>query len=465
VRLTGLYNRSDFDGLGIVPFTVATGEPTLGYSTTNFLPVGDTRTQKLGYGEISYDFGFAALTSLTSYSDASGRADYDVSANAFFKNNNLLAPGASTFHTKKFTEEVRLASPASGRFQWLIGGFYTNEDSVYTESIRALLASNQTPSPTYDPAVSSLTPSKFRESAVFANATFEITDKWDVSGGVRYSANEQEFTAFRSGKLQGANVFTPPTSDNSTTFSVNTRYHFSPDVMVYARVATGYRPGGSNTIIMAGVPLTYAPDDVINYEVGLKSQFLDKRGLINISAFYIDWNNIQISDRIPVNGVLFSFVGNAGKARSQGVEFETRFNLTRDLRIGAVGTYTDATIRNNAPVVGAVAGDRLPYAPKFAGSASLDWSHQSADGLKPEAHLVWRYVGDRRTNFPLAAAGSTVLGDYDTVDISAGVSRDNWRVNLFIKNVGNTRALLSAFNLGAAILPPRTAGLSLEFGF
>src|SRR5690606_7930692 len=107
---------------------------------------------------------------------------------------------------------------------------------------------------------------------------------------------------------------------------------------------TGYRPGGANTIL--GVPPTFKPDETTSYELGLKSELLDRRLLLNLAAFYIDWTDIHLTDRLPNQ---LPFIGNGGKATSQGLELSTAYQLNRDFRLSAVLAYTDAQLETDAP--------------------------------------------------------------------------------------------------------------------
>ena len=148
--------------------------------------------------------------------------------------------------------------------------------------------------------------------------------------------------------------------------------------MSYVRLATGYRPGGSNAGVV-GAPATFDSDKLINYEVGIKSQLFDHRLLVNSDVFYIDWKNIQIAQNTPAN---LGYTGNAGAAKSKGFELVTQYSLTPQLRIGGNLLYDDATLSVNAPAAGGAAGDPLPLSAKWNASITADWSHSLGDDKK-----------------------------------------------------------------------------------
>jgi iron complex outermembrane recepter protein len=108
----------------------------------------------------------------------------------------------------------------------------------------------------------------------------------------------------------------PPehTKDHSFTYLLTPRYRFSPNLMVYARVASGYRPGGPNpTCVLYPVPCQYAPDKTRNYELGLKAQTQEHRLSFDASVYYIDWRNIQL--QVAQADTEFTYFTNASKAR------------------------------------------------------------------------------------------------------------------------------------------------------
>jgi outer membrane receptor protein involved in Fe transport len=460
LKLAGLYNQSDFNDVGLVTVNPS-GTPVYGrYKFSASQPDGQAVTTKLGSATADYDFGFANLTSITSYSDLHTVSALDASA-IFGPIFGVDYAFVSDARVKKFTEEARLASPAEDRFHWMLGGFYTHEDSRYGQVGRAFLPGTTTPAPGLDPLIDGLIPSRFREWAVFANGTFKITDAWDVSGGARYSKNNQTVSETISGALIGGAVHLSDrnSSDDAVTYSVSSSYHFTPDVMAYARVASGYRPGGPNFLV-PGFPPSYAPDTLTNYEVGLKGLFLERRLLFNVSAFDIDWRDIQLEGHTPTN---LAFVANGGKASSKGLEATTSLKVVRGLTIGGSVAYTDSKLKDDAPQVLGRAGDRLPLTPRWAASATVDYNAQLTDKVDGHVGLAWRYTGSRHEYFPTDPQDHR-LSSYGVINAYAGVSYGNVDINLYARNLTNTYDYSSwLIATGPVIVQPRTIGISIDY--
>ena len=151
--------------------------------------------------------------------------------------------------------------------------------------------------------------------AAFGTVTYYFTEQFDVAAGVRYSDNDQ--TAVQSSNLTA--VGTQDADDSVTTYSLAPRWRVSDDTMLYARVATGYRPGGPNVLTHSAhiVPPTFNSDKATNYELGIKTDLFDGMLRLDAAVFYIDWEDIQL---LVSDGVV-SGNGNGGTAESQGVEW------------------------------------------------------------------------------------------------------------------------------------------------
>ena len=142
--------------------------------------------------------------------------------------------------------------------------------------------------------------------------------------------------------MLGGPAFLPGhSSEGVTTWSVSSRYRFTDDVMVYGKVATGYRPGGPNAVVPGAVP-TVDSDTLTSYEGGLKSTLLGGRALFNVSVFDIQWKNIQLG---VTNGTCnCTFLANGGDAYSRGFELEGSFRPVDGLRLGYNAAYTKARL-------------------------------------------------------------------------------------------------------------------------
>ena len=248
----------------------------------------------------AYDFGPAALTSISSYqySDLTEVGDATPQVGEFVELLGGLPPGDGrsafdeSIQLTKYTQEVRLASTTNNRFDWLIGGFFDYEHSRLGQILTAQDASGAFV-PGLNPLETIFLPTIYREYAGFGDVTIHVTSKFDLAGGLRYAANNQNFAQVTGGTIVPAANTGGKSSEGVLTYSFNPSYHFSRDATAYVRIASGYQPGGPN-VAVPGVPPTVSADTLTNYEVGLKTQWPALRASFIIDAFYIDWQKIQV---------------------------------------------------------------------------------------------------------------------------------------------------------------------------
>ena len=251
---------------------------------------------------IDYDLGGVSLVSATSYGtlhqklleDASSQ--YGALLSAIF--GTPLGSGVSqTMDQKRFTQEVRLASTGvHNLIDWTVGGFYTHESNVLGQDLFAVDANTGVPVSSLDGLITVDLPSTYREYAGFANATWHIAPKFDLTAGGRWSHNNQSDTQITNGALAGGgNTFSGKSSDSVFTYSVAPEFKPNEDTTIYARIAKGYRPGGPNAVsplAPTGVPRQFGPDTTINYEVGIKGETHDHVLSYELTGFLIDWKAI-----------------------------------------------------------------------------------------------------------------------------------------------------------------------------
>jgi len=255
------------------------------------------------------------------------------------------------------------------------------------------------------------------------------------------------------------------------TYSADARYHLTPDMMVYARVASGFVPGGGNNIPPAtpvALPHSYQSATTSNYEVGFKGSLLDGKATVEVSAFDIKWKDIQIA--ASFTGVLTTL--NGGTAQSSGVEWNLGWLPVRGLKLNLSGAYTDAHLTEALPAsVGGQDGDRLPGSPKWGTSLGVDYEHALSGTLTGFVGTNWRHTGDRLADFVAAGDRRLTVPGFDVVDLHVGVGAPRWSVTLFVKNVGDKFAInnVSAETLlggygpqQANIYQPRTIGVVLS---
>lgn len=445
---------------------------------------------RLYTGRVNYDLDFATVTSITSYSQYLGNQAQDltqlfsglipvlslVGVNIPATDRTLLGNGHST---NKWTEEFRLASKGNQKLDWLVGFFYTHEKSDNPQ----VLDANGSGSPINIYTGQRL--STYKEYAGFADLTYHFTPEFDIQVGDRYAHNSQTFTTVASGPLEILTTGdTSPvvtrgiSSEGAWTWLVTPRYRFSPNLMAYVRIATGYRPGGPN-LPQTGVPDAFRSDKTTNYEVGVKGELWDNKVRFDADGFWIDWSNIQL---LNINkATQFAYTSNGSAARSRGFEASVDYNPWRGLTLGANGAYIEATLTKDLPQsatispVNGVAGDRLPYSPRWTGNLSAE--QQFDLGARSTIYFGGNlsFVGKRLSDFTDTAADPRVhLSSYQQLDLRAGLRRDGYGLNFFVKNANNSRGALTgsyqtnyvpANGYVLNLINPRTIGLNLTASF
>lgn len=497
VRLTSYYQRLTSDNPGSMDVQPLTLQPTSGdLNTAEKLPEPMYSKWFVNNLLLSYDFPWANLSSSTSFEKQYTRNYLDASNYYGVLYSGLVGGNASLVRaitdTKKTTEEIRLVSPGGGTIEWIAGFYYTRELATTPQYVDQYEALGATDTPVYPNLVTVTIGSLLREAAAYGDLTYRFSPSFDVQAGIRYShiAQDYEQTDFT---FAGTPLI--PDLAGSAALSKNTylgvaRYHFDQDTMLYARVATGYRPGGPNDVIpgVSSAPSTYQSDSLISYEFGLKGALASSQFDYTIDAFRINWKNIQVQGVDPVTA--FEFYDNGGKAHSQGMEFELGYHPVRGLRLGISGAFGDAKLDEDIPVPGITAksGNELPYAPKISYAGTVDYEHPLSSTVRGFAGLTVAGVGSRRAYFEDQTVGLAPLGivsktgdlpAYATLDLRGGIIWSGVTLSGYVRNVTDKRGAVALYGAVAGadlatgtvgpaaltVIQPRTVGVSARYEF
>ncbi len=401
-------------------------------------------------------------------------------------------------HSDRWSEELRAsANDLAGGILDLQAGFYwtyegdknrINNADLFHTTTGVAIPSISVPAyalfglPTTSPygLVFAKIDSSYQEFSGFGNIRLHFGQKFDILGGVRYAHDRQKYSQDYEGLLIPAItgfayrqlVALGSEKANVATWLVSPRFKVSDDFMVYGRAASGYRPGGPNPAPPSGgVPLTFQPDRLIQYEAGFKATAMNRKLSVDAALFYTDWNNIQV--QTSAGG--FNFIVNGGKARSQGGEITLRLQPVTGLSLGVNAAYTDAKLTSDAPRAKGLNGDRLPYVPRWSGSFTADYSTPLSGDTKLNLGAAVNYVGNRVSdysgNFPKH------LPAYAMIDLRAGLDFGKFTLSAFARNLTDKRAIvvvgtesLATNNTpgaayAAGVLTPRTLGLEASVRF
>ncbi len=340
------------------------------FRTGNYIASPNSDKFTLGAIKLDWDLGPVTLVSNTSFFDRKQAATSDYTkfdrsiflGTPFFTLAGGPAPTEWKDDQQNFTQEIRIqSSDTAAKLNWTVGLFYqrAKENTVENVYDPDLLDFFGVPagSPGYaggyiyrqDPFSS-----VDKQTALFAQADYKVTDKFKVIAGVRVSKTEYEGNAQYGGFV----LFGPPVGSTGkiTEHPVTPRFglEYRPDAnnLLYLTIAKGFRIGGTNPKVattcindltnygLSDVPDQYSSDSLWSYEVGSKNQFNDRRILLNASAYIIKWKNIQ--QNVALNNCGFQFTANLGELRSTGFDLQGEFRLTDAFSFGGTFAYTDA---------------------------------------------------------------------------------------------------------------------------
>lgn len=436
--------------------------------------------------EVTADLGFAELTSATGYSRFESRGQRDQTDLLIGLDYSYeLFPSFSAYTTehseeKTLNQEVRLVSQSDGPLNWIVGGYYNKlqRDGVGTEI-----------TPGYSQylidigvAGGVLRPdaleywseghTKLEEKALYGELSYDITDRWQVTVGGRYYEYDLKtrdatdlpllFTTIIGDRGPNDVILDfehGGQADDGTLFKFNTSYQFTDDIMAYVTLSEGYRIGNSN-----GVPLCddtvgevqnvcgqpaefeYFPDSTTNYELGLRTQWLDGRLTLNGSVYHVDWKDPQLSTQTAVGNQPVTINGKGAQTRGLELTFDMQF--TPEFSINGSYGYANAELSEDAPrlmrmidppgfgvtFVDGQAGDRLPGSPEHQGNVSANWEMPVFSTWDLSLTYGISAVSDVLTRVGGRGGGESLPG-FVLHNASATLKGEQWGVGLYARNL------------------------------
>ena len=363
--------------------------------------------------------------------------DYQV---ATFENYGMYSVRDNVEKQHQFTQEFRF-SPATDRqlrldndvsMDWLAGVliFQQNYKQQASNDISSIFGFFE-PMPS-----SSVSDLGDWGMGVYGRTRFTIWNKLILTAGLRLDyENKNASLDSSSGPLTNPEA---SFSEVSPQFSV--AWQFTPDQMTYLSASRGYKAGGFNPA-PTGIPATadtesYGEERSWNYELGYKSSWFENRLETTAALFYIDWQNLQLNQQIPMSGGQY-FIGNAGSANSKGLEFSMNYRpQTWWTLFGSVGyvharflsgsTALDSNLGENL----SIAGHTLPYAPTFTANMGTQVSWTPCT----HAQLYFRVQASRTGEFMYDASNAAWQSDYQIVNFRGGVQTNRWFAEGWVDN-------------------------------
>ena len=473
----------------------------LGPYRTN-LPTSATYDENLELYSLvgQYDLGFGSITGATSWFKRDVSPFNDTTAFA----TNFGLPGvysiAEPAERTIWSSELRFASAFEGPFQIVTGASYQQDDNKFENSIVQTEPNQTAGCSFYSECVDAglatrvvsarSVSSTFKSWAFFAEGEYELTDTLTLTAGIRYFISKQANKEFT---LQGLRFPSPdPTSvqtdpelvldaqakSKKPSFNFALSYEPSSDFTVYARAASGFRQGGINNASFAAnfgvtIPASFGPDQIWNYELGVKG--VTGNGLFRYEAavFHIDWSDQQVPAVSPDGA--FVFTTNAGKSSVDGVEVQGTLKPADGLLLSFGATYTDSHLTQDQPPTQGDAnapgkdGDRLPYVSKWGVTAGAEFERPAFGDWQAYARANMTYKSRAYTFFNADNPFYRAVGNYILADLGFGIRNDRFEVGVNVQNLTNKAAQLSAIvspnGFQVFTVRPRTIGITAKASF
>ncbi len=434
--------------------------------------------------ELQYNFNSFTLRATSNYYAYNLGQTTDFSAFYKFNGYSVDADGGDSGFTESDVDveqsniEVRVSSNWSGAVSGIVGLSYSENILAHSseDNLTDSLGSQQQVEYTYTQD------QNLQDTALFGELSWQANESIAFTMGGRYFGYRDTFDSCDAFYSDPLSCLVQVENDSTVNFSLAGLYHLNHSVSLFSTIAEGFRRGGANAVPSdLAEHRAYSPDTTVNYELGLFTHAGQQLLTYGITLFYIDWNEIQLftSDYSTSLGWSPSFIANANDAESMGVELELSATLSDNLAISGFYSYSRAQLAEAALSYNSRAGDgdngykgdRLPGSPKQQAQLTLDYQNHW-QSFVVDANLSVRYTGSVTTQLNNEHFGYNTLDGHTLVNAGFGVARNQWRMGIFARNLGNKRAV-SAEDRGefgpesalSYVARPRTIGVDLRYQF
>jgi len=414
------------------------------------------------------------IRSLTSYRSASTEVTDDADATDL--NASIIHQEE---HDKQFSQELNLVGNYD-RFNFVTGLYYYHENNHVKVAPTIVLAN------IYLYVLPTMTT---EAEAAFAQGTYHVTSKFDVTAGIRYTTErktmdqDETYYLYTGGTalvqpLPG--MFVLPIPGNPYKFSTSARYNaptpkfgvqysLTDNLMLYASATRGFKSGGYNFSANSAATAGFQPEKVWSYEVGAKTEWLDHRLRVNLTGFYYNYTDLQVQILLAPGSLS---IKNAANAKNKGAELEIAATPVKGLELTAnlawldakYSSFPDAAAPRGAGTVDAT-GNYLIQAPRYTGNVAAQYSVPVRNGDSTFLRAEYSYIGQQF--FEPTNSVSQMQAGYGLVNLSAGyaTSDKKWQVTAWVHNVGDTQYVLATVGgppYAGVVGAPRTFGVTVR---
>jgi iron complex outermembrane receptor protein len=370
-----------------------------------------------------------------------------------------------------FSQEIRLSN-AIDRLRWVAGLYYYDsstkrEDQILAGPNFATLAYRNTTS--IDRNAIDTT-----SYAAFGQLTWNFTDQLSLTIGGRYTHDKKDDDRYVKRYTFAAYSVHPEATWSSFDPSVTLNYQMSPRFLAYASYRQGFKSGGFQTLLPATSALAatpFEPEQVTSYEVGVKSEWFDRRLRANIAVFRADITNQQVLRTVVTSTVSNNIIDNAGQTRTDGVDLALTAQPTSALRLEANMTFQEARFTEYNSGTTSFAGRSQLRSPDFTGSYGAEYTFDLASA----GELTVRGEYNYQSEVFFDAANSNLPGQFQpgfglvNARITYTPANADWEVALWARNLNDEEYIRNVAVSGvtglAAPGDPRTVGVALRLNF
>lgn len=373
--------------------------------------------------------------------------------------------------------ELRLVSQSESAIDWIVGAYHQESDRQSTRLIRyfgdPVLVFGFLPLDNGTVLIDWADDNQESETAVYGELGYSFNDATHLTLGYRRSDVE-----FDNRTLYANGIFdvitgtvallgsTFGTQEDVDTYKISLEHSFTEDLFAYFTATSGYRRGGFNLPTFIAPFSTFDSDSLWNYEIGVKSTWLDGRLVANASVYLLDWSDIQLVVQDPVT--FNRATQNVGEAEIPGIEFSIAYQLTSALDISFSGSLSSPELQEDVPGgVSGKKGDSLPGSSEENFALMANWQQPLNNGIELFATMTYKYVGSRLNDFNTDL--DVKLDSYEIMDMRVGFdSPKGYSVSLFADNLFDEAIGYVVDRQGPVFesIPtnrPRTVGLSLNW--
>lgn len=480
-----LYQKTDADD---APYR----NPSYGsFGRSSALPETNDTDVEIHSLRLDRDLGFATLTALGAYQKKNQGFVFDFTPYRAAYNADLGLNISNPLYVRSGGDsdgksgELRLASNGGGAFEWLLGAMYFESDKYLYEQLGANgAAAAFDASPNYGPGKGAIiapdgsifnafyTDLRGEESALFGEASYYLTPEIKFTAGGRLFKTEVTSTSTTIGfSTYPGNPLVERTQTKEDGFSpkLSLTYKPSDTLMVYGLYSEGFRFGTPNGSGLSAFPIPSGSksDSLKNYEAGLRATLADGQLLLDATAFYVDWTDIQLRLLTPDN---FNYAANGAAASIKGLEMSATWQATANLDIQSSVTYMKARLDEDLFILWY---GTAPKGSRLAGSS--DWSIANTAiytfdaAYDPTVTVAHRYLSKGISDMNSAVPGIAVNGQggYNLFDLRVGATFGTTTATVFANNItdkrGVTRTVPEANGLSQGLVRPRTYGVTLHW--